>query len=937
MTLKTGTKLGPYEILSPLGAGGMGEVSLANDSKLDRKVAIKVLPELMTRDKERVARFEREAKLLASLNHPNIAAIYGFDDSDGARFLVMEYVEGETLGSHLKNGPVAVEDALDIAKQIAEALEAAHEQGVIHRDLKPANVMIREDGTVKVLDFGLAKAMAEESSIAVNANSPTITANYTRPGVVLGTATYMSPEQARGRSLDKRTDIWSFGCVLYELLTGKRTFDGQTTSDVLAKILERDPDMSALPPNTPSKIIDLVRRCLEKSTGRRLRDIGDAVLELDEAISTRSWTTSAIMAASGPMYAGSKRPAMITWCLLIALGAIIGWLGTSLVNKDVAPSTTNIQDRRVTRMSITIPEFIQPDSIRISPTGGLFAAVGDVDARGSVAKSRQVFTRLFNDNVFRPVSGTSGAIRFCFSPDGKWLAFTTQADRLEDGYELSKVAVDGSSPPLHLATVGLKWQTETGSFAGFSWNRQNEVLMVDNTTTAQAILHISAQTGDANIFDLTEIDDIIASMIAYSHIPDRDVTLYSVGKYTGGVWQLSVRAMVPGESQLQMLTEDGSSGTVTSTGHLLYTRGQRLLATRFNTERLQTIGGPVAMVDGLRTRETWDNGAYGLSDDGTLIFLPGGRVGTQRHLTIVDSDGKLTDLVHPGRAMEASVNASRNGKLAAVVIANSAGLYELWITEFDVPRLRRLVAEDDGDCWDALWSSDGEYLYYKFTGESARNGIYRRRTDGSGDAEKVILAFGGRGFLKPHAFSPDDSLLIVEQSISGSKSLQLLRLNDADAKVVSLEPLLGDSYDTDGADLSFDGKWLAYGSNESGRNEIYIRSFSADGSLGKAIPATTQGGGRPRWSPDGKLIYYLKSKELMVMDIDTTEGRPTSTPRVAVDLESNLLIAYDFSTLPGGRLLMIHKGPEEAKPTHVEVILNWFEELKAKVPVGAKQ
>ena len=252
--------------------------------------------------------------------------------------------------------------------------------------------------------------------------------------------------------------------------------------------------------------------------------------------------------------------------------------------------------------------------------------------------------------------------------------------------------------------------------------------------------------------------------------------------------------------------------------------------------------------------------------------------------------------------------------------------------------MRRLAAETDGDCQDALWSRDGKYLYYKrFGGESIRDGIYRKQADGSGDAEKVILAPKKLGTLSPQALSSDDSLLIMEQSISGSNSLHVLRLNDAGAKEVSLEPLLGDSYDTDGADLSLDGKWLVYGSNESGRNELYIRSFSADGSLGKAIPATTQGGGRPRWSPDGKLIYYWKAEERMVMEVDTTEGRPTSTPRVAVNLESKLLVTDAFSTLPSGKLLMIHKGPEEAKPTHVEVILNWFEELKAKVPVRVKQ
>ncbi len=276
MVLNPDTKLGPYEILSPLGAGGMGEVYLATDSKLDRQVAIKVLPDAMTRDAERVARFQREAKVLASLNHPSIAAIHGFDDADGTRLLVMEYVEGETLAQRLKNGALPVEDALDVAKQMAEALEAAHEKGVIHRDLKPANIMIREDGRVKVLDFGLAKAMADEPSGAANADSPTITANYTRPGVILGTAAYMSPEQARGRPLDKRTDIWSFGCVLFECLGGSRPFEGETTTDLMARILERDPQWDQLPDGTPPTVKLLLRRCFAKDRKRRLQSIGDA-------------------------------------------------------------------------------------------------------------------------------------------------------------------------------------------------------------------------------------------------------------------------------------------------------------------------------------------------------------------------------------------------------------------------------------------------------------------------------------------------------------------------------------------------------------------------------------------------------------------------------------------------------------------------------------
>ena len=317
MSLASGTKLGPYEIVSPLGAGGMGEVYRAKDARLDREVAIKVLPETMTRDPERIARFQREAKVLASLNHPNIAAIYGFEDhrleTGATHFLVMELVKGETLARRLKSGVFAVEDALDIAKQVAEALEAAHEQGIIHRDLKPANVMITPEGKVKVLDFGLAKAMTEgtDTTDVDRANSPTITADYTRPGVVLGTAAYMSPEQARGRPLDKRTDIWSFSCVLYECLGGSRPFSGETTTDMIARILEHEPDWNILPPGTPSTVRTLLRRCLQKDRKERLRDIGDAVIELRDAISTRAW-----LGPVGESHGEERRPAPTSRCIV---------------------------------------------------------------------------------------------------------------------------------------------------------------------------------------------------------------------------------------------------------------------------------------------------------------------------------------------------------------------------------------------------------------------------------------------------------------------------------------------------------------------------------------------------------------------------------------------------------------------------------------------
>ena len=417
MSLANGSKLGSYEILSPLGAGGMGEVYLATDSKLDRKVAIKVLPESMTRDKERVARFEREAKLLASLNHPNIAAIHGFDDSDGTRFLVMEYVEGETLGNHLKKEPMAVEDALDIAKQMAEALEAAHGQGVIHRDLKPPNVMIRPDGAVKVLDFGLAKATAEESSTSLPANSPTITANYTKPGVVLGTAAYMSPEQARGRPLDKRTDIWSLGIILFECLTGQTLFQGETAGDSMGAIMHKEPDWSRLPPGTPPTIQLLLRRCLTKDRKRRLHDVADARIELENALVDPTSTSLGLAQAALEIRHRwlSPWPVNVVIAMFVALAAIGGWLAKPQA-RDSSP---------VIRLSAIIPQEQKFSNNRfpntaISTDGELLAYIATTKAE------RQLYLRPMHQQEAIALANTTDALSPVFSPDGRWIAFAQQ-------------------------------------------------------------------------------------------------------------------------------------------------------------------------------------------------------------------------------------------------------------------------------------------------------------------------------------------------------------------------------------------------------------------------------------------------------------------------------------------------------------------------------
>jgi len=935
VTLPPQTQLGPYEILSPLGAGGMGEVYLAHDAKLDRQVAIKVLPDAFARDAERVARFQREARVLASLNHPNIAAVYGFEESAKGRFLAMEYVPGDTLTELLAKSAPPVDEALLIAKAVAEAVEAAHESGVVHRDLKPGNIKIKPDGSVKVLDFGLAKAIAgDERSTTQIANSPTITADYTRPGVVLGTAAYMSPEQARGKSVDRRTDIWSFGCVLYELLAGARPFDGGTPSDVIAKILERDPDLKALPPNTPPKIIDLIRRCLEKHPRRRLRDIGDALLELEEAVTTRSWTTSAIAAASGPVYAGATRRRALAGMIWLAAGALAGVLATVALRLTPPESEDRGVSAHIMRMSAAVPEFISYETIRISPDGRLLAATGRADPNDKKSTKSMIFLRHLDDYEFRPLEGTIGARSFCFSPDSRWLALASKPPDQEGRLLLAKTAVDGSTALLPLADIPPDWTGDITRAPKFIWTRNHEILLVH--PNPNRLVYVSADTGTVRMSEPLETETADSDIRPWFET-ESGASLLNVSSYAGGAWQMQIKALARGEVHPRTIVSDGSNGIATTTGHLLYSRGQRLLAAPFDEKTASVTSGPVAIIDGLRTSNSWVNGDFSLSETGTLVYAPGGRVGAQRRLTVVDEHGDMTDLALPGRSMEASVSASRDGRRAAVVITNTAGLYELWITEIDVPRLRRLASEPDGDCTSPLWNWNHDYIAYEFNGGSDRDGIYGRHADGTGIADLLVPSESPEVRLVPRAWSRDGRLLIVERTDGGHGSLHLLHFDEnGKPSTGKLESLLGGSYDTAGADLSPDSKWLVYSSDESGRKEIYVRSFGADGAMGNPSPISTDGGERPRWSPDGKNMYYWRFGRLMTLGIDPESARPTSNPRVAIDFESLPISDDDFSALPDGKLLMMRKGPDEVRPTHVNVVVNWFEELKAKVPIGGR-
>ncbi len=840
MTLESGTRLGPYEILSPLGAGGMGEVYRAMDTKLDRQVAIKVLPETMTRDKERVARFEREAKLLASLSHPSIAAIHGFDDLDGTRFLVLEYVEGKTLGDLLKSGPVAVEDALDIAKQIAEALEAAHGQGVIHRDLKPANVMIREDRTVKVLDFGLAKAMAEESTANTDANSPTITANYTRPGVVLGTAAYMSPEQARGRSLDKRTDIWSFGCVLYELLTSKRTFDGQTTSDVLAKILERDPEMSALPPNTPPKIIDLVRRCLEKTTGRRLRDIGDAVLELDEAISTRAWSVKAVPAATGiPAQKKRRGRQLITGGLLITVGMVIGVGVWKSVRPPQIPQSTAALTH-VARLTHD-PGFTgwptwSPDSNQLAFSSN------------RSGNSEIYVRRVDGGQDINVTNDPADDIQPAFSPDGNRIAFvSTRSSRTAlirilggNGFEFRTfggdiwIAPALGGQPRRLA--------QNGNFP--VWHPDGRrIAYVSGSEDHRSILQIPAEGGSPravlpsgeSTWEIVRLQYTPSgNWISFETSDQRVFVLPTVGGTPRKLLRGSSHAWDPSGERLYFLIRDPQGGT-------------RLQVVNIDPGSQETLGDPQTF--GLMT--------------GILRDLAIARDGEQLVVSLLEESLNLTllpltergnassgpeDRLSIGQVIDRYPSFSPDGKRIAFS-SNRLGPQEIWIVDLDTKKLERLrlPGEDLGAAF-PYWARDGQQLAVTRFLPDGTAAIWLVSVDGS-LADELVPPKPG---LLGSPFSPDGRSLLYSYRVDGFLQLFVLELGSREERQLTFSP--SDHYN---GDWSPDGRWIILCSNASG--VIQVSRIPASGGESNAL---TSGYERMRhmfYSPDGEWVYVQPS------------------------------------------------------------------------------
>jgi len=905
MSLTPGTRLGPYEVVAKIGEGGMGEVYRAKDSKLNRDVALKILPPTFIADPDRRARFTREAQVLASLNHPNIAAIHGFEDSGERHALVMELVEGDDLSTIIARGAMSTADLLPIARQIADALEAAHEQGIVHRDLKPQNIKVKADGTVKVLDFGLAKAfdpMASASGAAMN--SPTMTARATQMGMVIGTAAYMSPEQARGKAVDRRADIWAFGVVLYEMVTGRRAFEGEEISDVLAAVLRQDINWTALPAATPTRLRRLLERCLDRDPKQRLRDIGEARVEIAK-IESGAPDVSGISAASALTIAPAPlwRRA-IPVVLGLALAAVAAFAVWTL--KPSAPQST-----AVTRFPFTLPEGQQFTNtgrqvVSVAPDGSQFVYVAN---NRLYLKPMAEMSSLF-------IQGTeiaAGVLNPVFSPDSRSIAFYSNADKT-----LKRIAVSGGAA-VTICSIDAPF--------GISWETDNEVLVGQG---AKGIVRVSASGGKPETI-VTVKDNELAH--GPRMLPDGNVVLFTLSiALSSDRWNsahIVAQSLKSGERKV--LIEGGSDARYVPNGHLIYALSGTILAVPFDAQGLAVTGGPVPVIEGVASGGFFTGTSqFSISDNGALVFIPGASGLQSQQLTWFDRTGKALETAgDPGGF--AGLNVSPDGKRFAVHRHEEGG-GDIWVYDASTRAPMRLTFEPSQDNGMPVWSPDGKRIVF----QSLRNGkwgLYEKNSDGTG-AEDLLIESQLLQF--PMAWSRDGQSIAYVVWDSNQPDLWLLPAT-GDRKPT---PLLNTKSAENFPQISPDGKWLAYVSNENGTAQTYVRSFPKGD--GKWQVSTGAFGFFPRWRSDGKELFYVTGiSQGKVMSVEVNglgSSFVAGTPEELFEPGSyggpvpghqGNYFEYAVSS-DGQRFLMPQpvSGARGSAPPTINVILNWTSLLK---------
>jgi Tol biopolymer transport system component len=903
-----GQRLGSYKIVSLLGAGGMGEVYQARDTKLGRDVAIKVLPPAFVHDPDRLSRFQREARMLAALNHPNIATIYGLEQLEGVHYLVMELVSGQTLAERIHVGALKFEEALKVAAQMAEALEAAHEKGVIHRDLKPANLKVMPEGRVKVLDFGLAKAFAGDGELDLS-NAPTLTTMGTKEGRILGTPSYMSPEQARGKVVDKRTDIWAFGCVLYEMLTGKRAFRGETVSDTIAAVLELEPDWQILPAAAPAKIRDLLRRCLHKDIQHRMRDIGDARIEMEEA--------SAAPAMPEPTATLTGVRALGRRAIILSVGALLlVAIITGLVVWNLKPSPP----QPVSRTVITLPPGQQLAGLDLGPAVALSLDGSRLAYVARQGGTQEIYLRAMDSLETKPIPGTEGGVSPFFSPDGQWLGFFA-------GGKLKKISVNGGAA----VTVG-----DAADPRGANWSSQGTITFVP---TNVSVLHQVPDGGGAPQ-PLTRFEKGDVSQRWPEFLPGGKVVLFAAGPSALSFTNAQVAVQSVGTGERRNLIQGATQPRYASPGHLVYAQGGNLMAIPFDSQRLTATGAPVPVVEGVLQSPVSGAAQYSFSSTGSLVYVPGGVQLAQGRLVWVNRNGVEQPLAAPAHAY-LNPHLSPDGRRVAVTITEQES--QIWLYDLSRETLTRLTF--DGSTNNAsVWTPDGKRIAFNSNKEGPIN-LFWQLADGSGGLERLNTS---EYTQSPNSWSPDGQLLAyIEVTPTTGYDIWVLRMGDpsplsgqapsaGSGQVRKAQPFLRTPFLESAPRFSPDGRWLAYVSDESGHKEIYVQPYPGPGGKWQI---STEGGMEPVWNRNGRELFYRSGDKMMAVDIATQSGFAAGKPRMLFEGPYLLTAAtfpnYDVSS-DGQRFLMLKPNEQtQSAPTQINVVLNWFEELKRRVP--AKQ
>ncbi len=880
----------------------MGEVFRARDTRLNRDVAIKVLPDSFASDPERLARLTREAQTLASLNHPNVAHIHGLEESGGVRALVMELVEGEDLSQRIARGPMPFDEALPIAKQIADALEAAHEHGIIHRDLKPANIHVRPDGTVKVLDFGLAKAMEPTGVASPSASqSPTITTPaMTQAGMILGTAAYMSPEQARGQSVDRRTDVWAFGCVLFEMLAGRSAFGGDTLSDTLASVLTRAPHWTALPAAVPSGVTRLIRRCLEKDLRRRLRDIGDARIEIEDALEAPA--RESIPAAS--TRAVSRRT---------AIGTLVGAAaGAAAVGVFTLRGGRAAGGRDLMRFSIALPagHFVTSSflsRIALSPDGTHIACnavfPNQINAERTAASRGGILIRSIRELDWKPLGeGVSPGSPF-FSPDGQWVGVVQAVE----AQRLRKYAVSGGAP----ATLTTFSNSQP---SGASWASNDVIYFV--SSTPGGIVRVSGQGGDP-----VEVCPIDFAKGERTHrtphaLPGGSAVLFAVATSESESYDdASIAVFSADTGQRKVLVEGGLYPRYSRSGHVVYGRNGTLFAVPFDADRLQVTGQPSAVLEGVMMSRNTGVANFDISASGDLLYVPGKADGGARTLHWVDRSGKTEKLPLQSRSY-LHPRISPDGRRLAIEVEGSS--HDVFVYDFTSGVLTNLTA--DGISHWPVWSPDGKRIGYR-SGPMGRFQLFQMPSDRSGQAQRLDTPATS---ASTESYDPSGRAIAYTDITYGRPAKVMVTSLDGSMQP---QPLDDTRYAQGSPKFSPDGRWLAYCTNESGRPQVYVKGFPT----GAKIQISNDGGSDPVWRRDGRELFYRDGDRMMAVPLSASDmfnaGRPEELWRgpyshgMSSSCGAPGLSSSNYDVTPDGQRFLMIQDDAVAKTSSDKLVL----------------